>query len=206
MSGARGGVLLLAGMVLFFWGCGSPYYFDLQSEFPGRQGNVMLDKVLLVEDVEINETYRDFRIVSRESPFQVRYHRSASWSKPPDELIEDMVALFWKQRMIFKKVNTYGSGEDPDWTMKIRIGAIERFRVLKKWYARLALELEIMDAKNNEPLLTHSFDRKLAMGRNRLRLLPERIAQILQEELLKVEEKIRMMPGAKEENSGVASE
>ncbi len=201
MLKARRNILLLAGIFLFFAGCGSPYYFDLQTEVPDRKEGWQLDKVLLVEDAEINETYRDWRIVCRETPFQVKYLNRASWSKPPDELIEDAVVLFWKQRGIFKKVNTYGSGGDPDWTMRIHIDVIERFRVQKNWYARLSLELEIADPENGETLLVHSFDRKSPLGKNNIRLFPEKISQILQEELLKIEAKLQEVAEAKKEDS-----
>ena len=201
MVKARRNVLLLAGMFLFFWGCSSPYYFDLQTEVPKRKEAWQLDKVLLVEDAEINETYRDLRIVCRGTPFQVKYLNRASWSKPPDELIEDAVVLFWKQRGIFRKVNTYGSGNDPDWTMRMRIDILERFQVQKNWYARLALELEIIDAKSGETQLVHSFDRKSALAKHTIRLLPGKISQILHEELLKIEAKLQKIAESKKEDS-----
>lgn len=197
----KGKVGLLAGILLFSWGCGNPYYFDLQTEVPPRHEDWRIDKVLLVEDVEISETYRDSRIVCRESPFQVKYHNTASWSKSPDELIEDAVVLFWKQRAVFKKVNTYGSGKDPDWTMRMRIDVIEKYLVQKNWYARLALEMEIVNPENNETLLVHSFDRRSALGKNRIRLVPEKISQILYEELLKVEAKLQEIARSKKEDS-----
>lgn len=201
MVKARCSVLLLVGIFFFFWGCGSPYYFDLQTEVPERKDVWQLDKVLQVEDAEINETYRDLRIVCRGTPFQVKYLSRASWSKPPDELIEDAVVLFWKQRGIFRKVNTYGSGNDPDWTMRMRIDILERFQVQKNWYARLALELEIIDAKSGETQLVHSFDRKSALAKHTIRLLPGKISQILHEELLKIEAKLQKIAESKKEDS-----
>jgi ABC-type uncharacterized transport system auxiliary subunit len=175
---------------LFAAACGGPCYFDLQTDVPEKQGGLMLDKVLLVEDAEISETYRDFRIVCRESPFQVRYHNSASWSRSPDELIEEAVVHFWKKRAVFKKVNTVGSEDDPDWVMRMRVNVIEKSLIQKKWQARLAMDVEIVDPESEKTILAHSFDRKLALGKNKIRLLPDKASMILHEELLKIEAKL----------------
>ena len=197
----KGYVLLLAFSFLFFAGCHGPIYFDLQTEIPENQRGLKLDKVLLMEDVEINETYRDYRIICRESPFQVKYHNFMSWSKTPDELIKDATFLFWTKRAIFKKVNTYNSGDDPDLTMRMRINAIEKCYVQKNWYARLALDAEINDSKNNETMLLHSFDRKMKLAGNKIGHVPEIVAKILHEELMIMEEKLLKAVGAvKEEN------
>ncbi len=196
MIKVTGRIFPLVGILIFAWACGGPRYFDLQTEIPENRGGFKLDKVLLVEDVEINETYRDYRIVYRESPFQVKYHNFALWSKTPEELIEDAVIDFWKKRSVFKKVNAYGSGADPDLTMRIRIDAIEKCRVQKNWFVRLALDAEIADSGNKGILLVHSFDRKMRLEVNQIRFVPEKISNILHEELLKIEAKLLQGKGA----------
>ena len=114
MSGAKARTLLPAGIFLLVWGCASPRYFDLQTGIPENRAGGRLEKVLLIEDAGINDTYRDCRIVCRESPFQVTYANFSSWSKTPDALIEDAVVLYWKQRAVFTKVDTAGNGDDPE--------------------------------------------------------------------------------------------
>lgn len=188
--GKRAHRLWLAGIFILHWACAAPYYFDLQAEPPERERNGQLDRILLVENVEINEIYRDFRIVCRDEPFRLKYHSRALWSESPDSLLEDAVVLFWNQREFFRKVNRYGSSGDPDWEMRIRLNAIERSYIGKKWYARLAMDIEIAGFENNETVLTHSFDRKSALERKNIRLLPEKILRMLHEELLKVEAKL----------------
>jgi len=200
----KGRIFLSVGFLLSAWACGGPHYFDLQTDIPENRGNYKIDKVLLVEDVEANDTYRDYRIVCRKSPFQVKYHHAAQWSKPPDDLIEDAVVFFWKKRGIFKKVNAYGSGDDPDWTMKIYIAAIERVQTQKKWHARLALEMEITDTESNEIVLVHSFDRKSLLGMGGLAMIPQKISAILHEELLKVEAKLMKSGGTAGDSPGGA--
>ena len=189
----KGRFFLTTGMLMLLWACGGPCYFDLQTEIPENQDDFKLDKVLLIDDVEINQTYLDYRIVCRESPFQVKYHSFALWSKTPDELVKDAVIDFWKKRSVFKKVHAYNSEDDSDLTMRIRIAAIEKCYFQKNWYVRLAMDAEIMDAKNSAARLSHSFDRKMRLPGKKIRNVPENISKILHEELLKIEAKLLNM-------------
>ncbi len=191
MFSKKGSPLWISGFFIVLWACAAPYYFDLQSELPKKEHGWQLDKTLMVENVEANEIYRDPRIVCRDKPFRVKYHNRALWSESPDNLLEDAVALFLSQQGIFRKITRYGSSGDPDWEMKIRLNAVERSDIGKQWHARLAMDIEIAYFTTNETVLTHSFDRKSALEKKDIRLLPEKILQILHEELLKVEAKLR---------------
>jgi ABC-type uncharacterized transport system auxiliary subunit len=173
--------------LLSAWACGGPNYFDLHLENPENPAGEKAGKVLLVADVEINPTYQDQRIVYRESPFQVKYYNFALWSKSPDDLIEDAVVDFWRKSRIFKKVMVYGSEGDADWTLRMKIDTIEKYHDQNGWYARLAMDMEIMDSESKETVLSHAFDQKLRLKRSKVRYLPEKISQILHGELLKIE-------------------
>ncbi|MCX6556081.1 MAG: ABC-type transport auxiliary lipoprotein family protein [Candidatus Aminicenantes bacterium] len=191
MLKARSRIFLLVTFLLFAWACAGPYYFDLHLENSENPGSVKLNKVLLIEDVEINQTYLDQRIVYRESPFQVKYYSFMFWSKSPADLIEDAVVDFWRKSSIFKKVNAYGSAGDADLTMRIKIDAIEKYYCQNNWCARLAMDIEIEDSENKEIILTHAFDRKLKLKGNKVSDLPEKISEILHDELLKIEAKLQ---------------
>ncbi|MBU4404493.1 MAG: ABC-type transport auxiliary lipoprotein family protein [Candidatus Aminicenantes bacterium] len=195
-------LFLAATFLLLVWACGGPNYFDLHLENPENPGGLKLDKVLLIEDVEINQTYQDQRIVYRESPFQVKYYNFMLWSKPPNDLIEDAVVDFWRKRSVFKKVNVYGSGEDADLTMRIKIDAIEKYYFQKNWYARLAMDMEIVDVESRETVLRHSFDQKMILKVKKVRALPEKISEILHNELLKIEAKLQRGNTGPSENQG----
>lgn len=187
MISARRIFSLLAFLFLFAGGCAAPYTFDLQTEIPAGRGEAKIGKVLLVDRVTSNETYRDYRIVVRESPFRVKYAGFASWSRTPDELIGDAAVSFFGKRAVFRKVETYESGGEHDLVMTMRIEAIEKCRVGKIWHARLALDVEIADPESGAVLLSHSFDRKVPLEGKKTRLVPAKISMILQEELMKIE-------------------
>jgi ABC-type uncharacterized transport system auxiliary subunit len=199
-------VFLPVGFLLLVWACAGPAYFDLHLENPENPGVKIPGKVLLVEDVEINQTYQDQRIVYRESPFQVKYYSFRFWSKSPDDLVEDAVVDFWRKSRIFKKVNTYGSGGDADLTMRMKIDAIEQFYFQKNWYARLAMDMEIMTSETWQPVLSHSFDRKMRLKGSKARFLAEKISEILTNELSKIaEEFIKKKPLARAEENDFKS-
>ncbi len=184
------GFFLLAVVAMLAGGCAGPYYFDLQTEIPEGRGKVKIDKVLLIDRIAISETYRDYRIVIRESPFRVKYGYFDLWTRSPEELIEDAVARFWAKRSVFRKVETYGSGDDHDLVMKTRVEAIEKCLVGSKWHARLALDVEIADPENGAVLLSHSFDRREMLEGKKTSLVPAKISMILHEELMKIERKL----------------
>ena len=178
---------------IIFLGCGGPYYFDINIESPAFHGDFKLDKTLLVEDVETNHTYRDSRIVYRESQFKVKYSGFKFWAKSPDDLIEATVILFWRGSGIFKKVSGYYSRGESDWIMRIQLDAIEMRHIQKKWIARLALDIEIVDSDNEKTILVHSFDRNKELRGKNFEDLPKKISQILHEELLKIAAKLQEM-------------
>jgi ABC-type uncharacterized transport system auxiliary subunit len=185
------GLLLPVVVAMLACGCAAPYYFDLQGEVPEGTAGVKIDKVLLIDPVAISETYRDYRIVIRESPFRVEYAGSASWSRTPDELIEEAVIRFWGRRSVFRKIGTHEDVDDHDLTMKIRVEAIEKCRVGKRWHARLALDMEIVDSQSDATLLRHSFDRREPLAGRKTRLMPEKVSRILHEELMRIESRLR---------------
>lgn len=188
--------LMLAASLLLLGGCGRPYYFDLQPEFPAGVSGAKLDKVLRVEDVGISETYRDFRIVCRVSPHAVRYLGSASWSNSPDELIGDAMVLYWSRRALFKLVLAPDAEGDADWVMRARVNAVEKRLKGKKWQARLAMDVEIADAESGKLILSHSFDRSAPLAGSRAADLPEALSRILMEEMQRLEGLLRQAPQA----------
>ena len=75
--------------------------------------------------------------------------------------------------------------------MNVKIDAIEMYRVDKKWFARLGLYIEIVDAEKEHIILTHSFDRQEPIKGKKVEYLPQKISAILEEELLILEEKLK---------------
>jgi ABC-type uncharacterized transport system auxiliary subunit len=173
--------------------CTGTHYYDLNIQHLPIYNSLRSEKTLRVEDVEANETYQDFRIVFRRSPFRIKYLTYRVWAKTPDELIEDALVYFFKKSGIFKHVSTEYSSADPDLLMRAKIICLEMCQIKKEWHARLALDLELVDAHSERIILVYSFDRKEKMEAKKTGFLPQKISKILHEELLKVGTKLQNM-------------
>ena len=180
-------------VALTFTACGGPYYFDLYIKPQKNLTSLKIPKVLLVEDIETNETFWNQRMAYRSSPYQIKYFIFKQWAKRPSELIKDTIVHFYKNSLLFEKVIERFSTMEPDITMKVNIDALEMSHQKKNWFAHLALDIEIIDAKNEKIILTHFFDRKKRLKGKKTRYVPEKISEILQEELLKIVKKLNQI-------------
>lgn len=176
---------------LILSGCSSPYYFDLKINPANNNHSFKSDKVLKVEDIKTNQIYWTSGIVIRSSKYKIKHCLFKLWAKNPGELIQDTILVYYRNNSLFKNVISDYSSLDPDIIMRIKIDAIEMCRIGKKWFARLALYFEISDQKKEKLLLTHSFDRKKEIKGKKPKYLPSRIAEILEEELLNLENKLK---------------
>jgi len=177
-------------LLVFFYGCGGPYYYDLYLEPLKTNEKIRIDKILFVEDIVANEAYWTQRMVYRNSPFMVQYFTFKQWAKRPGEMIKDAIILFYKKNLFFNKVIEEYSSIEPDIILKTNIFALEIMKKDKQWFAHLALDIEVIEKKNEKMILSHSFDRLKKIRGRKARYAPEKISEILQEELLEVVKKL----------------
>ena len=183
--------LFLILVIVLSFGCGGPYYFDLYLEPQKVSDTEKINKILFVDDIKSNEAYWTQRMVFRESPYQVEYFTYKQWAKSSGEVIKDAAVLYYKNSLMFKKVIEEYSSIEPDIILKTNIYAIELFRSNREWNAHLALDFEVIDKRTEKVILTYSFDRKKKIKGKKARYLPEKISEILQEELFKVTEMLK---------------
>ncbi|MEN8154418.1 MAG: ABC-type transport auxiliary lipoprotein family protein [Acidobacteriota bacterium] len=186
-------IYLVLILIVFMWGCGDIYYYDLYMEPQKDLISIKIPKILFVEDMETNEAFWHQRIAYRSSPYKIKYLTFKQWATRPSELIKDSTIRFYRNSSLFKRVIKEYSKVEPDLRMKINIDALEMYYREKNWYAHLALDIEIFDAKSEKMILTHSFNRKKKLKGKKARYLPEKISEILQEELLKVVKKLNLI-------------
>lgn len=175
-----------------FWGCIGLHYYDLYITPAKVENNVKINKTLQIEDIETNMAFWHQRILYRKNPYQVQYFPLNQWAKMPGELIKDTIIHYYRNSSFFKKVINDNSSITPEIMMRITIDALEMLQKEKQWYAHLALYIEMMDVKTEKTLLTHSFDRIMQIKGKKARYLPEKISEILQQELLTIIKKLRM--------------
>jgi ABC-type uncharacterized transport system auxiliary subunit len=182
-------------IAIFLAGCmTSPYkrYFQLKLPVGESKGLTPIDRVLLVKRVKVERIYDDYRLVYRESPFELNYYSYSFWIKKPGELIRDAVVEFLEKNNVFKRVIRQFSQGTPQWTMQARVLTLEEVDAIRKWYARLAMEIEIREFESNRLILLHTFNRTEALKDKKTYLVPMGLSHILHEELVKVIGKLKL--------------
>ena len=186
--------LLLPVLILFFslTGCitsvGKKYYqLHLDNSGPpvtvGKSDIHSGDKVLLVEAVEVETIYDDYRVVYRRSPYQLNYYSYHFWIKKPGKLVRDSIRDYLSKSNIFKKVIKDYSEGSPDLLLHASVHILEEFDQPGIWFAHLKMDIEIKDFKSNQTVFSHSFDRHRRLPRKKVERLPAAISKILKDEL-----------------------
>ncbi len=181
-------------ILVFFMGCmSSPmkkyYQIHLENVNVGKSQNIdikVIDKILLVEKIDIEEIYNDYRLVYRKSPFQLNYYSYKFWIKKPDRVIRDAIVQYLSNKKVFNKVIMEFLEWEPDLIMKVRTNIIEEYDIGENWFAHLSMKFKIIDFESGEVILTHKFDRKKRLIIKKVDNIPVCLSKILQEELDKV--------------------
>lgn len=145
-----------------------------------------IDKILLVESVEVDPIYNDYRMVYRTSPFHLNYYSYKYWIKKPELLVRESIVDYFSKNNVFKKVITGFAEGEPDIQLKAVVHIIEEVDRPGTWLAHLKMDFRIIDFKTKEPVLSHSFDRQRQLPARKVEHLPIAISGLLQEELDKV--------------------
>jgi len=173
-------------LIVFLGGCmSSPArrYYQLhvtEAELPISK---IIDRTILIEPIEVDDLYDDYRIVYRISPFELNYYSYEFWADKPAKLIRDSITHYLLKNNVFQKVIQEISMGEPDILWKSKIHFVEEIDTTDIWYARLAMEVEIVDFKTKERLYFYQFDRQEKLAAKSVALVPVILSKILKEEL-----------------------
>lgn len=178
-------------ILIFFMGCvSSPMkkYYQINLEDIGMGENhsfdlKTIDKILLVDKIDMEEIYNDYRLVYRESPYQLNYYSYKFWIKKPDRVIRDAIVQYLSNKKIFKKVTIEFLEGEPDLIMKIKTNIIEEYDFGENWFAHLSMKFKITDFKSGKLILAHEFDKKKRMDIKKVDNVPVCLSKILKQEL-----------------------
>lgn len=145
----------------------------------------------MVDEIWTHDALWRQSMVIRKAPYKLQYLHFEQWARIPEEMIKHTIIHFYKNSYLFTNVVDNNSSIEPDILMRMKIDALEMLHADKQWYARLALDIEFIDAKTEKTFLTHYFDRKMKIKSKKSEYVPEKISKILQEELLKIVEKLK---------------
>jgi ABC-type uncharacterized transport system auxiliary subunit len=142
-----------------------------------------IEKILLVEPVEVDPVYNDYRVVYRLSPYELNYYSYEFWTKKPGALVRDAVVDYLSKRGVFKKVITRYADGDPDLLLKAEINAIEEYDRTDAWFAHFKMTIKIKSFKTDEIVLSRRFDRRKKLSEKKVGKVPMALSTILEEEL-----------------------
>ncbi len=149
-------------------------------------GEKTIEKTVLVERIQVDDLYDDFRVVYRVSPYQLNYYSYEFWADKPAKLIRDSITHYLLRRNVFQKVIQEISRGEPDILWKSKIHFIEEIDTQEAWYARLFMEIELVDFESKERLYYYQFDRSERLGTKSVAMVPVMLSKILKQELGKV--------------------
>ncbi len=173
-------------LILFLTGCmSSPdrKYYQLHLAVAGVPITKVIHKNVLVEPIEIDDLYDDYRIVYRLSPFELNYYSYEFWADKPAKLIRDSIVHYLLAQQVFQKVTQEISRGEPDILWRSKVHSIEEVDTQDFWYARLAMEVELLDFKSKERLYFYQFDRQEKLATKNISMVPVILSKILEEEL-----------------------
>ena len=176
-------------LILVLSGCmSSPprRYYQLYLGDKEEPGERTIGKTILIERIDVDDLYNDFRVVYRVSPYQLNYYSYEFWADKPAKLIRDSITHYLLRKNIFQKVIQEISSGEPDILWKSKIHFVEEIDSQEAWYARLSMEIELVDFESKERLYYYQFDRSERLGTKSVAMVPVMLSKILEEELDKV--------------------
>jgi ABC-type uncharacterized transport system auxiliary subunit len=175
------GIVLLVG----FSGCFSAgpekkYYeihLDAVSDMAPFSASLLLDRI------EIDSLYDDFRVIYRVSPYEINYYAYHFWADKPSRLLRSSLIQFLEASRLFPKIILEPILGNADWILRWTVHRIEEVDEAEAWFARLSMKLEVADFKTRAILAVRTFDRKEPMSKKDVSELPAKLSRILIEEL-----------------------
>lgn len=114
--------------------------------------------VLRLRDPSIAEAYRRTQIVYRQSANQMQFYSYHLWAVDPDRMVADMVMKHIKAARLFENVTRTVENYVPDFFLACDIQAIEEYDAKEQWFAHLAIEFQLEDAKTSQVVWKKLFD------------------------------------------------
>ena len=185
--------LLICVVLLSIAGCmSSPIKRYFQLRIPGARMETIepVAKTVMIKRIQVAKVYDQYRMVYRTSPFELNYYSYNFWIKKPGELLEDAIDEFLVRNNIFNAViHEYAQGE-PDWELLVWLSRLEDEDLGRRRFGHLAMKFEIRDYKTDQLLISYEFDRRTPLKENKIHSVPVEISRLLEEELMKLVEKI----------------
>lgn len=180
-------------IVVLLQGClSSPVkrYYQLHMEVDQAVGSPQINKIVMVTPMEVDSAYNDYRIVYRLSPYELNYYSYEFWIKKPVQMVRDSVVAYLSSGTAFKKVITKYSEGNPDLLLRAKVDALEEYDRADAWFARLKMEITVIDFRTDKVVLVYRIDRRKKLTEKKVGKVAIGLSIILEEELGKMVEQL----------------
>jgi len=138
---------------------------------------------ILIDRIDIDSLYDDFRIIYRVSPFEINYYAYHFWADKPSKLFRDSIIHYLEAARLFPRIIPEPARGSADWVLRCTIHQIEEVDAPAAWFARLSMRLEIAELKSGTILASRRFDRQEPLSKKDVAEVPAVLSRILSEEL-----------------------
>lgn len=138
---------------------------------------------LLIDRLEIDSLYDDFRIIYRVSTFEINYYAYHFWADKTSKLLRNALVQYLEKSRLFPAIIQEPLKGNADWILRWSVHRIEEVDLADAWFARLSMKLEIADFKSGTVLSARTFDRKEPLSKKDVGEVPSVLSRILGEEL-----------------------
>ncbi len=142
------------------------------------------EKGLAVAAVEMDDFYDSYRIVYRNSQYEVNRYLYHLWYKKPSQMIRENIAAFFKTGDQSQPISEQSGGSQAGYILFCRVLCIEEQIENRQTWARLSMELQLRDVGGEKGVLMHRFDRREVVTGRRVRDLVKTFSIILNQELM----------------------
>ena len=146
--------------------------------------------VARLREPTIAEAYRRNQIVYRQSAYQMQFYAYHLWSVDPDRMLGDLLLKHLRAARLFTNITRSAESYTPDFHLTCDIQAIEEYDAPETWYARLAVEYQLIEEKSGDVVWKKLFDLRKSVSQQEpvyvvreLSALAETIHERLVEEL-----------------------
>ncbi|MEO7425974.1 MAG: ABC-type transport auxiliary lipoprotein family protein [Fibrobacteria bacterium] len=114
--------------------------------------------VARVRDCNIAEAYRRSQIVYRQSANQMQFYNLHLWAVDPERMVNDLEVKHLKAANLFENLTRSVENYVPDFLLSCDIQALEEYDNKSQWYAHMAIEYQLENAKTNQIVWKKLFD------------------------------------------------
>jgi ABC-type uncharacterized transport system auxiliary subunit len=138
---------------------------------------------LRIDPVEVDTIYNDLRIIYRTSPVELNYYAYDFWVGKPAKLLADALLAYCAQRNLARRVLPGISADAADYSLKAHVTVLEEIDEGAAEWARLQVELVLVDAHSGRVLARQQHDRREKMAPKAVAGLVLALSRLLSEEL-----------------------